>query len=66
MTTRAKADKAAEEKGKSGGQQSNEAGTAQGPGSSSTTHTKQDNQRDIGGSGSAKTATNRPGHKANG
>jgi hypothetical protein len=70
MTTRQKADKAAEraaeEKGKSGGQESNARGTAAGPGSSSATHEKGDNQRDIGGAGSDKTAHNRPGHKTHG
>ncbi len=70
MTTRAKADKAAEraaeEGGKSGGQESNASGTATGPGSSSATHSKGDNQRNIAGGGSAKTANNRPGHKTHG
>jgi hypothetical protein len=70
MTTRQKADKAAEhaaeEKGKSGGQESNARGTAAGPGSSSATHESGDNQRDIGGGGSDKTAHNRPGHNTHG
>ncbi len=66
MTTAKKADKAAEEKGSGKGGASNAGGTATGPGSSSASATKQDNQRSIGGAGSTKTDRNRPGHKANG
>jgi hypothetical protein len=66
MTTAKKADKAAAQKGSGQAGTSNVCGTAAGPGSSSATATQQENQRSIGGTGSAKTDRNRPGHKATG
>jgi hypothetical protein len=66
MTTAKKADKRAAEQSSGQGTVSNAGGTASGQGSSSATASKSDNQRDIGGSGSSKTAGNRPGHKTHG
>ena len=66
MTTAKKANERAKKLNSGQGTTSNAGGTATGPGSSSASATKQDNQRDIGGSGSAKTGANRPGHKTHG
>lgn len=63
MTTAKKADRQAEEKGSGQGTTSNEGGTAAGPGSSSATGSRQDNQRNI--QGTDRPAPGRPGHKAN-
>lgn len=66
MTTAKKADERAEKLGSGQGGRSNEAGTAAGPGSSSASAQDKGNQREIGGSGSAKGDAGRPGHKAQG
>lgn len=67
MTTRDKADKAAEKAGSGKGGPSNEAGTARGPGSSAGAAAKHgEGPEQNQGAGSAKTERNRPGHKAGG
>jgi hypothetical protein len=66
MTGSKNADRRAEEKGSGKEGVGNEAGTAIGPGSSSASGSKSQNQRDIGGSGSAKGQGSRPGHKTTG
>jgi hypothetical protein len=63
MTAAKKADERAAKQGSGQGSVSNAAGTATGPGSSSASAAEKGNQRDIGGSGSAKADRNRPGHK---
>jgi hypothetical protein len=64
MATSKKADRRAAEKGSGKGGVSNAGGTATGPGSSSASSALgKENQRNIGGTGSAKAARNRPGHK---
>jgi hypothetical protein len=65
MTTAKKADRRAAEKGSGQGGISNAEGTATGPGSTPASASKKDNQRSIGGTGSAKAAKSRPGHNAN-
>jgi hypothetical protein len=66
MTTEKKANRRAAETGSGQGSISNAGGTATGPGSSPGTGSKQDNQRNIAGTGSAKAAAGRPGHKTSG
>ncbi|MCB4825149.1 hypothetical protein [Roseicella aerolata] len=66
MTTAKKADQRAAEKGSGQGGTSNAGGTATGPGSSSASAQEKGNQREIGGSGSAKADAGRPGHKTSG
>jgi hypothetical protein len=65
MTTAKKADERAAKQGSGQGGTSNTGGTATGPGSSSASAQDKGNQREIGGSGSAKGDRGRPGHKAN-
>jgi hypothetical protein len=65
MTTPKKADERAAKQGSGQGGTSNAGGTATGPGSSSASAQDKGNQREIGGSGSAKGDRGRPGHKAN-
>jgi hypothetical protein len=65
MTTAKKVDQHAMEKGSGQGSTSNAGGTATGPGSSSASAQNKGNQREIGGSGSAKGDAGRPGHKTN-
>jgi hypothetical protein len=65
MTTSKKADRRASERGSGKGGVSNAGGTATGPGSSSASAVGKENQRNIGGTGSAKAARGRPGHKTN-
>lgn len=67
MTTAKKADERAarKESGQAGGE-GNAGGTAAGPGSSSATASKKDNQHSIGGTGSDTAAASRPGHKTSG
>jgi hypothetical protein len=67
MTTSKKSDQRAAAQGSGEGGTSNAGGTATGPGSSSASSAaEKGNQRDIGGSGSAKADQARPGHKTNG
>ncbi|MBL6454723.1 hypothetical protein JMJ55_05265 [Belnapia sp. T6] len=65
MTTQKKADERAANLGSGQGSgPGNAGGTAAGPGSSSASRAEEaGNQRDIKGTGSDKTAHNRPGHK---
>lgn len=65
MTTAKKADKRAAKQGSGQGSVSNAAGTETGPGSSAESRSKKDGVHGIAGTGSPKTARNRPGHKAN-
>ena len=65
MTTAKKADRRAAEKGSGQGDVSNEAGPAAGTGRLAENEPRHDNQRDIAGTGSAKSDGGRPGHKAN-
>ena len=65
MTAATKADRHAEAAGSGRGDASNEAGPAAGTGKSAENGPRHDNQRDIGGSGSATSDGGRPGHKAN-
>lgn len=64
MTTAKQADKRAEKQHSGEGSVSNAAGPSTGPGSSAESRSKQDGVHDIAGTGSPKTARNRPGHKA--
>lgn len=66
MTSARKADERAAEKGAGQGSASNAGGIAAGPGSSSASAQGRDNQREIGGSGSARADAGRPGHKSSG
>ncbi|MCR0982423.1 hypothetical protein [Roseomonas populi] len=63
MTTEKKANERAEKQGSGQGGTSNEAGPSAGAGTAPSQGAKHDNQRDIGGSGSEKAASGRPGHK---
>ncbi|MBP0494830.1 hypothetical protein [Roseomonas indoligenes] len=66
MTTEKKANERAEKQGSGEGGISNETGPSAGAGTAPAQGPKHDNQRSIGGSGSATAAGSRPGHKTSG
>ena len=66
MTTAKKANKRAEETGSGKGGISNESGPSAGAGRAPSEAPHRDNQRNIGGTGSAKADSGRPGHKTGG
>ncbi len=66
MSTAKQDNRRAAEQHSGEGSTSNAGGTATGPGSSSASAAKGDEQRNIAGSGSEKTTHNRPGHKRHG
>ena len=65
MTTEKKANERAAKQGSGQGEVSNAAGPSAGAGTAPSQGAKHDNQRDIGGSGSGKATSGKPGHKAN-
>jgi len=65
MTTAKKADRRAAEKGSGQGSASNAGGPTEGTGRMAENEPRHDNQRNIGGTGSGKADSSRPGHKAN-